>query len=115
MIINPKNEDNECFKWAATVALEFKNIKSHPERVSNLNKFSEKYDWSGLEFPTPVKDIGLFEDRNKVSVNVLGMEDGEVYIHRKGRGASRAAPKIYLLLISENGVNHHKAAIKSLS
>ena len=39
-IINPKNEDQECFKWAVIAALEFQNIESHPERISNLIKFS---------------------------------------------------------------------------
>ena len=43
-IINPNNNDNECFKWAVIAALEFPNIKSHPERVSNLTKFSNNYD-----------------------------------------------------------------------
>ena len=32
-VINPKNEDDEeCFKWAITAALDHKNIKSHTER-----------------------------------------------------------------------------------
>ena len=32
-IINPKNENKECFKWAVMAALEFQNIESHPERI----------------------------------------------------------------------------------
>ena len=50
-IINPQNNDEECFKWAVIVELEFPNIKSHPEKISNLTKFFNNYDWSGLEFP----------------------------------------------------------------
>ena len=57
-IINPNNDDNECFKWTVIAALEFPNTKSHPERISNLIKFSNNYDWSGLEFPVSTKDIG---------------------------------------------------------
>ena len=38
-INNPNDEDNECFKWAVIAALEFPNIKSHPERISNLINF----------------------------------------------------------------------------
>ena len=64
-IINPNNDDNECFKWAVIALLEFANIKSHPERISNLIKFSNNYDWSGLEFPISTKDIGLFEINNE--------------------------------------------------
>ena len=43
-IINPKNEDQECFKWAIITALEFQNIESHPERISDLIKLSNKYN-----------------------------------------------------------------------
>ena len=36
-VINPRNEnDEECFKWAVTVGLHYKDIKSNPERISNL-------------------------------------------------------------------------------
>ena len=63
-IINPQNNDEECFKWAVIAALEFPNIKSDLERMSNLTKFSNNYDWSGLEFPVLTKDIGLFKISN---------------------------------------------------
>ena len=82
-IINPNNNDNECFKWTVIAVLEFPNIKSHPERISNLIKFSNNYDWSGLEFPVSTKDIGLFEINNDVSIKVLAIEGREICIHRK--------------------------------
>ena len=110
-IINPNNDDNECFKWAVIAALEFPNIKSHPERISNLIKFSNNCDWSGLEFPVSTKDIGLLEIRNNVSINVLAVEGREIYIHRKGRLTGH---KVDLMLISENGINHY-TVMKSLS
>ena len=84
----------------------------NPQRVSNLRKFQNNYDWVGLKFPVSTKDIGKFETRNNVSVNVLGVDGREIYIHRKGRrGANR---EINLLLVSENGMKHY-TAIKSLS
>ena len=45
-----------------------------PQRVSNLRKFKDDYDWSGLEFPVSIKDIGKFKTRNNISVNVLAVE-----------------------------------------
>ena len=39
VIINPKNEDQECFKWAVIATLEFQNIESHPERNQTLSNF----------------------------------------------------------------------------
>ena len=34
--INPKNNVNNCFQYALTTALNYQNIKSHPERISNF-------------------------------------------------------------------------------
>ena len=33
-IINPRNEDHECFKWAIIAASRWEDIDSHPERIS---------------------------------------------------------------------------------
>ena len=110
-IINPKNEDRECFKWAVIVALQFQNIESHPERISNLIKFSNKYDWSGLGFPVCFKNISKFEFRNQISINLLAIEDEEIYICRKGGNYERI---INLMIISESNRKHY-VAIKSLS
>ena len=46
-IINPQNNDEECFKWAFITADNWMDIKFNPERVSNLRKFTGNYDWSG--------------------------------------------------------------------
>ena len=110
-IINPNNDEKECFKWAVIAALAFPNIKSHPERISNLTKFSNNYDWSGLEFPVLTKDIGLLEINNIISINVFAVEGREIYIHRK---SCRVDHEINLFLIHEDGINHY-TAIKSLS
>ena len=71
----------------------------------------DNYDWSGLEFPVSIKDIGKFETRNNISVNVLAVEGRDIYIHRKGQRMGR---EINLLMVSEDGINHY-TAIKSLS
>ena len=83
-IINPQNDDEECFKWAVIAALRWTDIKFNPERVSNLRKFANNYDRSGLKSPVSIKDINIFEMNNDISVNVLSVEDKDVYICRKG-------------------------------
>ena len=108
-IVNPHNNDEECFKWSV-IAAEKVGMKD-PQRVSNLRKFKDNYDWSGLEFPVSIKDIGKFETRNNISVNVLAVEGRDIYIHRKGQRMGR---EINLLMVSEDGINHY-TAIKSLS
>ena len=108
-IVNPHNDDEECFKWSV-IAAENAGMKD-PQRVSNLRKFTDNYNWSGLEFPVSIKDIGKFETRNNISVNVLAVEGRDIYVHRKGWRMGR---EINLLMVSEDGIWHY-TAIKSLS
>ena len=49
--INLKNyDDNNCFQYAITVALNHQNIENHPERISNIESFIDKYNWEGINF-----------------------------------------------------------------
>ena len=98
-IVNPHNDNEECFKWSV-ITVDKVGMKD-PQRVSNLRKFKDNYDWSGLELPVSVKDIGKFETRNDISVNVLAVEGRDIYIHRKGRRVGR---EINLLMVSEDGI-----------
>ena len=85
-IVNPYNDDDECFKWSV-IAAENAGMKD-PQRLSNLRKFM-----------------------NNISVNALAVEGRDIYIHRKGRRMGR---EINLLMVSEDGIRHY-TAIKSLA
>ena len=37
--VNPKNNDNKCFQYSITAALNHENIKNHPERTSNIKPY----------------------------------------------------------------------------
>ena len=45
-IINPKNADRECFKWAIIAALRWEEIDRDPQRISKLKRFEADFDWS---------------------------------------------------------------------
>ena len=62
-IINPKNEDRECFKWAVIAAMRWEEINNNPEKISKPKRFEKDFDWSGVGFPVSVKDIKKFESR----------------------------------------------------
>ena len=81
--------------------------------MSNLREFADNYDWSGLEFPVLLKQIGKFVDKNNISVNIflMGLEGKDIYILRN---LGRSHREINLLMISEDGINHY-TVIKSLS
>ena len=70
--INPKNKDNKCFQYAIIIALNYQNINSHPERISNLKPFINNYNWKDIEFPSHSKDWKKFEQNNKTyALNIL--------------------------------------------
>ena len=106
-IINPHNEDQECFKWAVIAALRWEQIGKDPQRVCNLKKYEKDFDWSELKFPVSIKDIKSFETKNKISINLLAIEDKEIYICKKGENHNRS---INLMIL-----DNHYVAIKSLS
>ena len=100
VIINPHNNNEECFKWAVIVA---ENVgMKDPQCVSNLRKFTNNYDWSGLEFPVSIKDIREFKIKNEISINVLVVEGKDIYIHKKT--SYKSDREINLLIISENNI-----------
>lgn len=110
-VINVKNEDNECFKWAITSAV-FPQ-KTHPERMNaELRANSETFDWTGIDFPTPLNQIDHFERSNGLSINVFGWDEGGVYPLR----ISKHEDERYVsLLLLESYGNQHYCWIKNES
>ena len=45
-IINPKNSDMECFKWAVIAAMKWRDTDNHPERISKLRRYEDDFDWT---------------------------------------------------------------------
>ena len=70
--INPKNNDDKCFQYAVIVALNYEQIKSHPERISNIKHFIDQCNWKVIDFPSHKKYWNEFEKNNKaIALNVL--------------------------------------------
>ena len=42
--INPKTTDDKCFQYAVTVALSYEKNESHPESVSTIKVFINKFN-----------------------------------------------------------------------
>src|SRR6266496_3525939 len=62
-IINMKNEDDQCFKWCVTRALN--PVDKNQEIITKRLKIqAEQLDWKGIKFPLNVHDIPKFEKRN---------------------------------------------------
>ena len=103
-IINPKNSDMECFKWAVISAMKWRDIDNHPERINKLRKYEDDFDWTKVKFPASFRDIKRFESRNEITINILAFEGKQIYICRKGREYNRVAN---LMLIIDHNNKHY--------
>ena len=69
--INPKNNDDNCFQYALTVALNYQNIKKDPQRISKIEPFIYPDDWKGIDFPSHLKDWKKLDQNNKsITLNI---------------------------------------------
>ena len=69
--INPKNNVDKCFQYAATLALNLDNIDNHPERISEIKPFIDQYNWKDIDFPPTNKDWRKLELNNDIALNIL--------------------------------------------
>ena len=61
------------------VALNFGEIKSHPERFSNIKPFINKCNWKGINYLSKINYWKTFEQNNRtIALNIL-------YIKKKER------------------------------
>ena len=44
------DDDDKCFQYSMTVALNYDEIKKHYQRVNKVKPFVNKYDWSETNF-----------------------------------------------------------------
>ena len=120
-ITNIKNNDDMCFKWAVTRALNPVTRKYRQNIVTiELKEQSKKYNWDGIEFPTPCteRQFKKFEKNNDVSILVFG----HVVEHQQTKIIPLYAPKdrrettVRLFFQrSEDGQNSHYCVITNMS
>ena len=66
--INPKNNDDKCFRYAVTLALNLDKIKKDPQRISKIKPFIYQYNWKDIDFPSTSKDWRKFDLNNKIAL-----------------------------------------------
>ncbi|XP_033112614.1 uncharacterized protein LOC117113400 [Anneissia japonica] len=110
-IVNVKAKDDMCIKYAITSALH--PVKSHTDRPSSYARHLDELDWSGIVFPTPVKQIKIIEKNNpRLKINVYGWaEEGGGYLHPVYVGGEHEGRTLINLLLYDN----HYMWIKRMS
>ncbi|KAL9980669.1 hypothetical protein ACROYT_G009282 [Oculina patagonica] len=112
-IINVRNRDNECLKWALRAALFPVTKGKNPNRPSSYPA-NDDINYLGIDFPTPVKQIDKLEAQNSnLAINVFGWEDNRVIVHRISKKEA-VVPRINLMLV-ESGLIQHYCFVKRVS
>ena len=113
--INPKNNDDKCFQYAVTLALNVDNIDNHPERISKIKPFINQYNWKDIDFPSISKDWREFELNNEVVLNVLyvSRNTGKIQVAHKSRNNLTCDKQVILLMITD-GEKWHYLTVKNL-
>ena len=115
--INFENKDDRCFQYSVTIALSYNEMKKSHQRLSRINKYVNRYDWSGINFPSNVGDWKKFELNNKsVALNVLYVPYGDKTIRHayKSKYNLKRENQVILLIISD-GEKWYYLTVKSLS
>ena len=102
--IKPKNNDDKCFQYALTVALNYQNIKSHPERISNIKSFIDQYDWKEIDFPAQQKNWKKFKLNDKlIALNVLFVpyNTEKIRLAYKSKYNNKRKNQVILLMITD--------------
>ena len=59
--------------------LNYGEVESHPERVSNIKPFINEYKWKGINYPSKIDDWKTFKKNNLiVAVNILYIKEEEI-------------------------------------
>ena len=116
--INPKNKDNECFKYAIIAALNHKQIKNHSERIFILNLLLISINGRELSFHhnqktgkssnKTIKQLFLVSFIHHTILKKIRLTYKSKYNHKRNN-------QVFLLMITDDGKKWHYLAVKKLS
>ncbi|KYN05113.1 hypothetical protein ALC62_03995 [Cyphomyrmex costatus] len=76
VLVNVRSNDNACFAWSMVAALH--PVDNHVYRTASYPHYSKVLNLADIEFPVTLKNVAKFERSNDISINVYGIEDGDV-------------------------------------
>ena len=112
--INPKNNNDKCFQYALTVALNYEQIKKGPQRITKIKSFIDQYNWKEIDFASYRKDWKKFELNNKsIALNILYVSHNteEIRHANKSKYNVNRENQVILLMITD-GEKWHYLAVK---
>ena len=110
--INPKNNDDKCFQYAVTLALNLDKIKKDPQRISKIKPFIDQCNWKDIDFPSTSKDLRKFELNNKIALNIVPHNTRKVNVAYKSKHNLTCDKQVILLMIND-GEKWHYLVVKN--
>ena len=113
--INPINNDDKCFQYAVTLALNLDKIRKNAQRISKIKPFINQYNWKYIDFPSTSKDWGKLELNNEIALNVLYAPHNtrKINVAYKSKKNLSCDKQVILLMIND-GVKWHYLRVKNL-
>ena len=113
LIINPKNNDHNCFQYAVTLALNYDKIDKNHQRISKIRPFIDQYNWKDLDYPATSKD---WKNLNKIMNRLLLIFYTCLIILEKYiLHTNQDIIKQVILLMITDGEKWHCLVVKNLS
>ena len=114
--INPKNNDDKCFQYAVTLALNLDEIKKDLQRISKIKPFIDQYNWKDIDFPSTSKDWRKLELNNEIALNILYVPHNarKIQVAYKSKQNLTCDKQVILLMITD-GEKWHYLTGKNLS
>ena len=102
-IINVKNKDDNCLRWALRSAL-FPATK-HSDRPSSYPS-DDGLNFNGIQTPTPISQIQKVEKLNNLSINVFGFDGKSIIVYQLSKQPADIS-RINLMLIEKDEKTHY--------
>ena len=114
--MHPINNDDKCFQYAVTLALNLDKIRKNPQRISKIKPFIDQYNWKDIDFPSTSKDWRKLELNNKIALNVLYVPHNtrKINVAYKSKNNLTCDKQVILLMITD-GERWHYLTVKNLS
>ena len=114
---NNNSNNNKDFQNALDDTLNYEAIETHPERISKLKPYVNKYNWKGIKFLAEPEEWKKIEWNNKtIALNILYVKYNTKTIGVAYRSEYKnTCKKQVILLMITNGKKYHYFAVTNLS
>ena len=109
---DPIIKNDNSFQNALDDALDQQNIEKHPERLSKLQPYINKYNWEGVDFPAGPKEWQKFERNNKTIAQLFIQHNTKtISVAYRSEYNNKRKKQVILLMITDSKKWHYITVI----